>query len=127
YTFGTPYLGTPLIKLGRKALNALYKLGEDVVGSIPVVGPLAKGFSYLVEVPHSLPPGIGVMSENSDGLAMLSEFGDEATTHAWGSNFDIGLGPSAFGVTTDAFLNEALKAGPHDLVVPAASAVAFGV
>ena len=87
FTFGTPHEGTPLVALGGKALNLLLKLGEDIAGTIPIVSPLTKAYSYLMEEP-SLPRGIEVMREGSEGLLTMRLLGNPARVHCWGSNFD---------------------------------------
>ena len=124
-TFGTPYLGTPLVAQGKKALNLLYKLGEDMVGAIPGVTLLTKGFFCVVDAP-TLPSGISVMDEDSDGLPAIAMLGDPAKTRAWGSDFDMNGAPSGFGVMVEGALLGALEGRPHDLVVPTASALGFG-
>ena len=126
YTFGTPYLGTPLVAQSKRALNLLFKLGEDLVGAIPSAQPLTKGFSYLVDAP-GLPAGIGVMHEDSNGLSALALLGDPSRTRAWGGEFDINRAQSGFGVTVEGALLGALEGRAHDLVVPTASALGFGV
>jgi len=125
-TFGTPYLGTPLVAQGKKTLNLLYKLGEEMVGAIPGMTPLAKGFFYTVDSPI-LPPGIGVMHEDSDGLPMLRMLGNALTVRAWGSDFNIHTARSGFGVVAEGALLGALQGRAHDLVVPTASALGLGM
>jgi pimeloyl-ACP methyl ester carboxylesterase len=63
-TFGTPFRGTPLVAIGKKALTVLAKLGEDIATAVPVpmLSALAKGFFYLFDSP-TLPPGIMAMQE----------------------------------------------------------------
>jgi len=126
YTFGTPYLGTPLVAEGNKILNLLYKLGEDVVGAIPVAKPLTKGLFFTLNEPK-LPPGIEAMHEEADGLPMIRMFGTSAKTRAWGSEFAIEQQRSGFGVVAEGALLGALRGHPqHDLVVPTASALRLG-
>jgi hypothetical protein len=125
YTFGTPHLGTPLAAMGGKALNMFFKLGEDFLGSIPVMTPLTKAYSYLVDSPK-LPVGIDTMREDSEGLAILNEYGDPRHVTSWGSRFDVNAEPSGFGVAVEGVLMGALSGVPNDLVVPTYSALAFG-
>lgn len=125
YTFGTPHEGTPLVALGGKALNLLFKLGEDIIGSIPVMTPLTKAYSYLIDSP-TLPPGIEALREDSDALAMLRLHGDISRVRSWGSEFDIQTAPSGFGVLVEGVLLGSFTDRLHDLVVPTPSALAFG-
>jgi PGAP1-like protein. len=125
YTFGTPHGGTPLVNIGGKALNLFFKLGEDITSSIPVMMPLTKAYSYLIDTPD-LPPGIEVMRENSEVLSVLNEFGDPDKVSSWASNFDLRSGASGFGVEVEGALLGALSGVPHDLVVPTSSGLAFG-
>ena len=127
YTFGTPHLGTPLVAMGGKALNLLYRLGEDVVGSLPLMTPLSKGWSYLSDTPV-LPRGIEVMGENSDAMELLRWLGNSGRVHSWGSDFDIKTAaPSGFGVFIEGALLGAFGERLHDLVVPTTSALGFGI
>jgi hypothetical protein len=125
YTFGTPHAGTPLVNIGGRVLNLLLKLGEEIVGMVPVMSPLAKGYSYLVDSP-GLPPGVEVMREDSEVLTTINRYGDATRVRCWGSNFDIAGGASGFGVEAEGVLLGALDGAPHDLVVPLHSAIAFG-
>jgi hypothetical protein len=127
FTFGTPHLGTPLVELGGKALNLIYKLGEDFVGAIPSVMPLTKAYSYLIDAPI-LPPGIDVMRENSDFMGMLRLLGSSDRIRSYGSQFDIeSATPSGFGVIVEGALLGAFGKGSHDLLVPTESALGFGI
>jgi hypothetical protein len=125
YTFGTPHAGTPLVAIGGKALNMLYKLGEDFAGAIPVVSPLTRAYSYVYDAP-TLPRGIEVMREGSDFYDAFPLIGDAVNTRAWGSDFDVDKAASGFGVVAEGGLIAAFKDRFHDLVVPSASALAFG-
>jgi hypothetical protein len=87
--------------------------------------PLASAFSYVIDMP-GFPPGLDVMREDSDALALLNEIGDPADTECWASEFDMNAGPSGFGVELEGVLIGSLGAIPNDLVVPASSALAFG-
>jgi hypothetical protein len=124
-TFGTPHLGTPLAKIGAKMLNLLFKLGSDLVGMIPHATPLALAYSYLLGG-TALPPGLDVMREDSDTLALLNAIGDSGGSECWASKFDINAGPSGFGIEIEGILMGALGSVANDLVVPASSALAFG-
>ncbi|SFO04079.1 Lipase (class 3) [Nitrosospira briensis] len=127
YTFGTPNLGTPLVAIGKRMLNLLYKMGEDFaeVIPLPLMTSLVKGFSYAVNVP-TLPPGISAMQEDSPEVSMLQMFVDPVNTRTWGSDFNVGSGTSGFGAAVEGALLGALSDRRHDLVVPTASALAFG-
>ncbi len=128
HTFGTPHLGTPLVGIGKKTLNVLYKLGEDMAASVPIpmVSALAKGFSYVVDSP-TLPPGIEVMSEESEALSMLQRAADSSHAWSWSSTFNVDGADCGFGPTTMGLLQGAMRGRRGDLVVPTASAMAFGV
>jgi hypothetical protein len=126
YSFGTPFLGTPLVAIGKKALNFLFKLGEDAVGALPLLTPLTKGFLYTVEAP-TLPQGIMVMHEDSDGIALLRLLGDAARTRCWASDFRVGNALAGFGPFVEGMLLGAMRDRRHDLVVPTESALGFGV
>ena len=125
FTFGTPHLGTPLVEVGGKALNLIYKLGEDFVGSIPYMTPLAKAYSYLFDAP-TLPPGIAAMGENSDAIGILRLVGNADRVRSYGSRFDIETAPSGFGVIVEGALLGAFGKRSHDLLVPTESALGFG-
>jgi hypothetical protein len=124
-TFGTPHLGTPLAKIGARILNLFLKLGSDLLGVIPNATPLVMAYSYLIGG-TTLPPGLDVMREDSDALAMLNAIGDSAGSECWASRFDMNTGPSGFGVEVEGILMGAFGSVANDLVVPASSALAFG-
>jgi len=124
-TFGTPHLGTPLAKIGARMLNLLFKLGSDLVGMIPHATPLAMAYSYLLGG-AALPPGLDVMREDSDALALLNAIGDSSGSECWASKFDMNAGLSGFGVEIEGILMGAMGSVANDLVVPASSALAFG-
>jgi hypothetical protein len=124
-TFGTPHLGTPLAKIGAKMLNLFFKLGSDLVGMIPHATPLAMAYSYLIGG-AALPPGLDIMREDSDALALLNAIGDSSGSECWASKFDMNAGPSGFGVEIEGILMGAMGSVANDLVVPASSALAFG-
>jgi hypothetical protein len=125
YTFGTPHQGTPLVQIGGKALNLLYKLGEDIVGSLPHLTPLTKAYSYLIDSP-TLPRGIDVMREDSDVMDLLRRLNDPAQVRSYGSDFDIRNQPSGFGIVVEGALSGAFDGSPNDLVVPTGSSLGFG-
>lgn len=127
YTFGTPFRGTPLVAIGQKALNVLMKLGEEIATSVPVpaMSALAKGCFYLLESPK-LPRGIAAMHEQAEGLVYLQRSIDPKQLTAWASDFDVETGSAGFGATVEGILLGALGRCRHDLVVPTASALAFG-
>ena len=125
-TFGTPHQGTPLVALGTKAVNMLYKAGEEIVGSIPVLSTLTKAYSFVYEAP-CLPKGIEAMGESSGECATLRFVGDPSKVQAWGSDFDVATAPSGFGAVVEGGLLGAFKDNHHDLVVPSASALGFGI
>ncbi len=125
YTFGTPHAGTPLVAIGTRALNLLYKLGEDVVGSLPLMSPLTKAYSYLID-PPGMPRGLEVMREDSDSMSLLARIGDAGLVRAWGAEFDVQNAPSGFGVAVEGALLGAFGQRLHDLVVPTSSALSFG-
>jgi len=124
-TFGTPHLGTPLAQIGARLLNLLFKVGGELLGMIPHATPLIAAYSYLIDG-QGLPPGLDVMRENSDALALLNSIGDPAGCESWGSQFDMNAGASGFGVEIEGVLMGAMGSVAHDLVVPASSALAFG-
>lgn len=125
HTFGTPHLGTPLVQIGAKLLNQIFKLGGHVVGALPALTPLSLAYSYLLDAPV-LPNGIDVMRSNSQALALLNELGDRQNVECWASEFDINAGTSGFGIDIENVLLGALSGIPHDLVVPTSSARFFG-
>jgi hypothetical protein len=125
FTFGTPHLGTPLVAIGTKALNLLFKLGEDIAAAapLPLMAPLVKAYSYTVDVP-TLPPGIKAMDEASVGN--FRALAEPDVAQAWASNFDVNGQQSGYGVFVEGALLGALRDRQHDLVVPTESALAFG-
>jgi Putative serine esterase (DUF676) len=125
YTFGTPHLGTPLVEVGGKALNLLYKLGEDFIGSVPCMSPLTKAYSYLVDAP-SLPRGIAAMRDNSDVMDLLRRLGNSDRVRSFGGDFDIAIASSGFGVVVEGALLGAFGERSHDLLVPTESSLGFG-
>ncbi len=125
HTFGTPHLGTPLVQIGTKLRNQIFKLGGLVMGALPALTPLALAYSCLLDAP-ALPLGIDVMRSNSQGLALLNELGDKQNVECWGSQFDRNAGTSGFGIEIENILFGALDGIPNDLVVPTSSALFFG-
>jgi pimeloyl-ACP methyl ester carboxylesterase len=125
HTFGTPHLGTPLVQIGAKLLNQIFKLGGHVIGALPALTPLSLAYSYLLDAP-ALPPGIEVMQSNGQALSLLNEVGDPQGVECWGSQFDINAGTSGFGIEIENVLLGALDGVSHDLVVPTSSALFFG-
>ncbi len=125
HTFGTPHLGTPLVQIGAKLLNQIFKLGGHVVGALPALTPLALAYSYLLDAP-ALPPGIDVMQSNGTALGLLNAVGDPKGVECWASQFDINAGTSGFGIEVENILLGALSGVSHDLVVPTSSALFFG-
>jgi triacylglycerol esterase/lipase EstA (alpha/beta hydrolase family) len=71
WTFGTPHMGTPLVRAGATLLNLLIRLGEEVVNALPAVAPLTRALSWLLPSPE-LPPGIASLGENSEVLRTLN-------------------------------------------------------
>lgn len=126
-SFGTPFAGTPLVAIGKRALNLMMKLGEELATSapVPMLSPLAKALFYVMESP-SLPPGIMAMHESGEGLPFLQRAANAAAVTSWGSNFDIVRGAAGYGTVGDAALLGALRGQPHDMVVPLRSAQACG-
>lgn len=126
-TFGTPFRGTPLVAIGQKVVNIFMKLGEELSTAIPVplLSGLAKGICYLVEAPK-LPAGIAAMHVDAPDRRYRDELIDPSRLVAWGSDFDIERGSPGFGATVEGVLLGALGKERHDLVVPMASAMAFG-
>ncbi|GAA0029135.1 esterase/lipase family protein [Bradyrhizobium ottawaense] len=125
YTFGTPHMGTPAVDVGGKALNLLYKLGEDLVGSVPYMTPLTKAYSYLIDSP-SLPRGIAAMGGNSDVMDLLRRLGNSGLVRSYGGDFDIATAPSGFGVLVEGALLGVFGERSHDLLVPTESSLGFG-
>ena len=127
HTFGTPHLGTPLVQIGAKLLNQIFKLGGHVVEArCLALTPLSLAYSYLLDAP-ALPPGIEVMQSNGQALSILNEVGDRQGVECWASQFDINAGTSGFGIEIENILLGALDGVSHDLVVPTSSALFFGV
>jgi hypothetical protein len=124
-TVGTPHRGTPIVQLAGRALNMFMKLGEEVLGALPVTSSLAKAYGILWDVP-GLPQGIAAMDENSDAIAGLDVWDVPDRVHSWGSNFDIMSSPGGFGVDIDGILMGYLSNRAHDLVVPLESTLGFG-
>ncbi|WP_280153086.1 hypothetical protein [Piscinibacter sp. XHJ-5] len=126
YTFGTPYQGTPLVAMGKKALNLLMKLGEGIADNVPVpvLSPLAKAMFYVMESP-TLPPGILAMQEGAEALRYIQRSAEAVRLLSWGSDYDILSGIAGYGVASEGFLLGALQR-PHDLVVTAQSATGCG-
>jgi len=54
------------------------------VGSIPIMSPLIKAYSYLTDAP-ALPAGIDVMREDSGALSMMNHIGGPTRVSCWGS------------------------------------------
>jgi pimeloyl-ACP methyl ester carboxylesterase len=127
YSFGTPYQGTPLVAMGKKALNLMMKLGEEMATHlpVPVLSPLAKAMFYVMEAP-TLPKGIIAMHEDAPDLAYLQRFASAIRLLSWGSHYDVMRGSAGFGVGAEGFLLGALHGSEHDLVVPRLSALACG-
>lgn len=127
YSFGTPYQGTPLVAMGKKALNLLMKLGEEIATNlpVPVLSPLAKAMFYVMEAP-TLPKGIMAMNEDAEGLAYLQRSASAIRLLSWGSHYDVMRGSAGFGVGAEGFLLGALNGREHDLVVTRPSALACG-
>lgn len=127
HSFGTPYRGTPLVAMGKKALNLLMKLGEGLADGVPLplLSPLAKAMFYVTESP-TLPPGILAMQEGAEGLRYIERSAQAVQLRSWGSDYDVLRGDAGYGVATEGFLIGALDGRPHDLVVPATSATACG-
>ena len=124
-TFGTPHDGTPLADSGGQFLNLAYTLGCEMIGSIPAISPAVAAYSYVINCPV-LPPGIDVMRESSSALRVLNAVSDPTRTRCWGSAFNIANGPSGFGTFVTGALVGMMSGIDHDLVVPTASALAFG-
>jgi pimeloyl-ACP methyl ester carboxylesterase len=126
-TFGTPFAGTPLVAIGKRALNLMMKLGEEIATNVPVpmMSPLAKALFYVLESP-TLPPGIMAMKEDAESLPFLQRAANAAALTSWGSDFDIRRGSAGFGTLGDAALLGALQGQAHDMVVPVRSAQAGG-
>jgi pimeloyl-ACP methyl ester carboxylesterase len=124
-TFGTPHEGTPLADVGGQFLNLVLRLGCDVIGSVAALFPAVAAYSYLIDCP-TLPLGIEVMRQASPVLGALNAASDASNTRCWSSRFDIDKGPSGFGAFVTGGLGGMMSGIDHDLVVPTASALAFG-
>lgn len=127
HSFGTPFKGTPLVAMGKKALNLLMKLGEELATNVPLplMSPLAKALFYVMESP-TLPRGIMAMHEDSEALPFIERSAAAVPLTCWGSNFDVQSGAAGYGTMGDAVLLGALQGQPHDMVVPLHSAQACG-
>ena len=125
HTFGTPHRGTPLVQIGSRLLNQIFKLGGHFVSAFPALSPLTLAYSYLLDAP-GLPPGIDVMRLDGQDLRLLNEIGDSRGVECWASQFDANLGSSGFGIEIENILLGALSGISHDLVVPTNSALFFG-
>lgn len=125
-SFGTPYQGTPLVAMGKKAINLMMKMGEGIADGfqVPLLSPLAKAMFYLTESP-TLPAGIMAMHEAAEALPYIRRNAEGVRLLSWGSDYDILGGSGGYGVAADGFLLGALQR-PHDLVVTATSATACG-
>lgn len=108
-TLGTPFRGTPLVAFGKKALNVLAKIGEEIATSvpIPVLSALAKAFFYVVESP-TLPRGVMAMHEEAEGLAYLKRAAEDVALRSWASAFDVETGDAGFGASIEGILLAAL-------------------
>lgn len=126
-TFGTPFLGTPLVAIGKKTLTLLAKLGEEIstVVPVPMLSALAKGFFYLFDSP-TLPPGIMAMQEGPGVLDYLQDAASDVSLESWGSSYDADSGNPGFGASMEGVLLGALRGTRHDLVVPMSSAIHCG-
>ena len=126
YTFGTPHEGTPLVEMGKTALNLLVKVSQELMtgAPLPIMAPLSKAMCYTLDS-ADLPPGIKDMGQDGE-VEAFKDLHLPAHARAWGSNFDIHGAESGFGPAAWGALHGALGSQPHDLVVPTASALAFG-
>jgi len=126
YTFGTPHEGTPLVDIGRTALNLLLKASQELMANapLPIMTPLNKAMCYTLDS-VDLPPGIKDMSKDGEAEA-FRDLVRPANARSWGSDFDIHGKESGFGPAASGALRGALGSEPNDLVVPTASALAFG-
>jgi pimeloyl-ACP methyl ester carboxylesterase len=126
-SFGTPFRGTPLVAIGKKALTLLAKLGEEISTAVPVpvLSALAKGFFYLFDSP-TLPPGIMAMQEGPGVLDYVQDAAGDVSLESWASHYDVDGGNAGFGASVEGVLLGALQGAPHDLVVPMASAIHCG-
>jgi pimeloyl-ACP methyl ester carboxylesterase len=124
-TFGTPHAGTPLVRVSSGLLNLLLKLGSPIVGGVPLMTPILAAFFNVYNF-SSLPDGISVMHESSEALQLLNTGGGSHHVECWGSEFDPASNESGFGIDTENVLTGVMGQPPHDLVVPTASALAWG-
>lgn len=126
YTFGTPHEGTPLVDIGKTALNLLVKASQELMTNapLPIMSPLNKAMCYSLDSVE-LPPGIKDMSKDGEAEA-FKDLLTPANARSWGGAFDIHGKESGFGPAASGTLRGALGSEPNDLVVPTASALAFG-
>ena len=126
YTFGAPHEGTPLVDIGKTALNLLVKASQELMTNapLPIMTPLNKAMCYTLDS-VDLPPGIRDMSKDGE-VEALKDLSRPADARSWGSAFDIHGKESGFGPAASGALRGALGSEPNDLVVPTASALAFG-
>jgi pimeloyl-ACP methyl ester carboxylesterase len=124
-TFGTPHAGTPLVRVSSGLLNLLLKLGSPIVDGVPLMTPLLAAFFNVYNV-SSLPDGISVMHESSEVLQLLNSGAASDHVECWGSEFDQASTESGFGIDTENVLTGVMGRIAHDLVVPTASALAWG-
>jgi len=126
YTFGTPHEGTPLVDIGKTALNLLVKASQELMTNapLPIMTPLNKAMCYTLDS-VDLPPGIKDMGKNGE-VEAFKDLVAPADARSWGSAFDIHGKESGFGPAASGALRGALGSEPNDLVVPTASALAFG-
>ena len=125
-TMGTPHLGMPLISSNSKALNLLFKQGEDFASNIPLLSPLTSAYSYLLNS-SSLPKGIEVLGERTDTSELALALDGPDNARSWAGNFDPRASQAGFGIELDgALLGTHGFGANNDLVVPTASALAYG-
>ncbi len=126
YTFGTPHEGTPLVDIGKTALNLLMKASQELITNapLPIMTPLNKAMCYTLDS-VDLPPGIKDMGKDGE-VEAFEDLLTPANARSWGSAFDIHGKESGFGPAASGALRGALGSDPNDLVVPTASALAFG-
>ena len=126
YTFGTPHEGTPLVDIGKTALNLLVKASQELMTNapLPIMTPLTKAMGYTLDSAE-LPPGIKDMGKDGE-VEAFKDLRIPADARSWGSDFDIHGKESGFGPAASGTLRGALGSEPNDLVVPTASALAFG-
>jgi hypothetical protein len=124
-TFGTPHAGTPLVRVSSGLLNLLLKLGSPIVDGVPLMTPIVAAFFNVYNF-SSLPDGISVMHESSEVLQLLNTGAASDGMECWGSEFDPASTESGFGIDTENVLTGVMGGIAHDLVVPTASALAWG-